>query len=39
VSAAEARRLLELDLGALGWPWCRRVSLLLDELLLREERT
>jgi len=33
-----ARQLLEAALDECGWRWCRRMSLLLDELLLREER-
>jgi hypothetical protein len=31
------RALLEAALDECGWPWCRRASLLLDELLSRED--
>ena len=34
---ALVRGLLEAVLAEAGWPWCRAVSLLLDELVVREE--
>jgi hypothetical protein len=30
--------LLEAVLDSIGWVWCRRTSLLLDELVIRQEQ-
>jgi len=38
LSPRQARALFEVALDAVGWPWSRRISLLIDELLRREER-
>ncbi len=38
MKARQVRGLLEAGLDECGWKWCRRLSLLFDELLLREER-
>jgi hypothetical protein len=37
VSPARVRALVEAALDESGWPWSRRLSLLLDELVIREE--
>ena len=37
VSARQIRALLEATLDELGWLWCRRLSLLVDELIARQE--
>lgn len=39
MSARYVRRLLEAALDEIGWPWCRRTSLMLDELLSRQEQS
>jgi hypothetical protein len=36
--ARRARAAFELWLRFRGWPWCRRVSLLIDRLVVSEER-
>jgi hypothetical protein len=38
MSPHQARALLEALLDETAWPWRRRLSLLLDVLLLSEER-
>jgi hypothetical protein len=38
VSPRRARALLEAALDEIGWPWCRSISLWLDELVIRQER-
>jgi hypothetical protein len=38
VTARRMRELIEALLDETGWPWCQRWSLLLDKLLIREER-
>jgi hypothetical protein len=32
------RELIEAALDEIRWTWCRRLSLLLDELIAREEQ-
>jgi len=38
MSPRQVRALLEAALDEVGWRWCRRASLLLDETLISEER-
>jgi hypothetical protein len=37
MTARRARALLEAALDSTGWPFCRRCSLLIDELVQRQE--
>lgn len=37
MTVRRVRALLEAALEDMGWPWCRRLSLLLDERLPRQE--
>ena len=37
MSPRQARALVESALAEAEWPWCRSLSLLLDELVAREE--
>jgi hypothetical protein len=38
LSPRHVRELIEEVMAEIGWHWCERVALLIEELLIREER-
>jgi hypothetical protein len=39
VNPRPVRELVEAVLDEIAWTWCRRISLMLDELIAREEQS